>query len=65
MECKYLITTRFCSGNIEVLKQVTLMTAPDESTKDKMEIIASPLLSNRKIGEAAALYKLLPKRSCY
>ena len=47
------------TGTIEVLKQV-LERNPDDSTKEKMKKIASTFLSHRQIGEAEALFKLLP-----
>jgi hypothetical protein len=44
---------------MEVLKQV-MKENPDDDTKEKMKKVANTFLSHRQIGEAEALYKLLP-----
>ena len=44
---------------MEVLKQV-MKENPDDDTKEKMKKVATTFLSHRQIGEADALYKLLP-----
>ena len=47
------------TGTMEVLKQA-VESNPDDTIKEKMKKIAGTFLSHRQIGEAEAIYKLLP-----